>query len=74
MKSLMRSSAKSGCYQFPQQFRRNSQLKVQKPEQAANRNQHIYEIGLVICLVFLVSQTILHLACLLICCKATPPW
>lgn len=52
MKSLIRSSAKSGCYQFPQQFRRNSQLKVQKPEQTANRNQHIYEISLVICLVF----------------------
>lgn len=50
-----------GCYPFPQQLTRSSQLPVWKPEQIANRCQHVYETSLAICLFFLASQTVLPL-------------
>lgn len=40
-KSLMRSSAKIGCYQFPRQLMRSSHLKVRKPEQTADTNTFV---------------------------------
>jgi len=70
----MRSSAKFGCYQFPQQFMRSSQFKAYKPEQTANRHQYTYEIKFCDLSFFLLSETVLHLACLSTCCKATIPW
>lgn len=49
MKSVMRSRAKFGCYQFPQEFMRSSQLKVCLQSAPVSRHQHISEISSVIC-------------------------